>query len=173
MLLKIQIKFEIDSKCRFWILAFSTNFWAIKIDLPGNTVLPQAFVDSKCKRSSLRSQWDFSCDFQTLCKIENDAFRVVCKHGVWKSKKKSHSTLRADRATFTLWVDKSSSKMSNLASFWKPEVWCQTVLPDRSLLKRQKLVENAKMSNFKWDILSRYPMWGKVSLENLTFCDQK
>ena len=140
------------------------QFWAIKIGLPGNTVLPQAFVDSKCKRSSLRSQWDFSCDFQTLCKIENDAFRVVCKHCVWKSKEKSHSTLRADRATFTLWVDKSSLKMSNLESLWKPEVWCQTVLPDRSLLKKTKI---------SGDILNRYPMWGKVSLENLTFCDQK
>ena len=28
-------------------------------------------------------------------------------HGVWKSQKKSHSTLRAKRATFTFWVDKS------------------------------------------------------------------
>ena len=29
------------------------------------------------------------------------------RHGVWKSQKKSHSTLRAKRATFTFWVDKS------------------------------------------------------------------
>ena len=28
-------------------------------------------------------------------------------HGVWKSQKKSHSTLRAKRATYTFWVDKS------------------------------------------------------------------
>ena len=28
-------------------------------------------------------------------------------HGVWKSQKKSHSTLWAERATFTFWVDKS------------------------------------------------------------------
>ena len=28
-------------------------------------------------------------------------------HGVWKSQKKSRSTLRAKRATFTFWVDKS------------------------------------------------------------------
>ena len=28
-------------------------------------------------------------------------------HSVWKSQKKSHSTLRAQRATFTFWVDKS------------------------------------------------------------------
>ena len=28
-------------------------------------------------------------------------------HGVWKSQKKSHSTLQAKRTTFTFWVDKS------------------------------------------------------------------
>ena len=33
-------------------------------------------------------------------------------HGVWKSQKKSHSRLRAKRATFTFWVDRSSSKWS-------------------------------------------------------------
>ena len=67
--------FENYSKCRIRILAFSTNFCPIKTDLSGNTVWPQAsgfqklakmdhfghflltFVHSKCKRSSLRSQW--------------------------------------------------------------------------------------------------------------------
>ena len=33
-------------------------------------------------------------------------------HCVWNSLKKSHWTLRAKRATFTFWVDKSSSNMS-------------------------------------------------------------
>ena len=32
---------------------------------------------------------------------------TTLRHGVWKSQKKSHSTLRAKRATFTFWVDKS------------------------------------------------------------------
>ena len=62
-------------------------------------------------------------------------------HSVWKSPKKSHSTLRAKRVTFTFWVDKSSLKMPkmiNLASFWKSDDWGQTVLPDRSILIRQK-----------------------------------
>ena len=35
--------------------------------------------------------------------------------------------------------------MVNLASFWKTEDRGQTVLPDRSVLKGQKLVENAKI----------------------------
>ena len=32
-----------------------------------------------------------------------------------------------------------------MASFWKPEACGQTVLPDRSVLIGQKLVENAKI----------------------------
>ena len=39
------------------------------------------------------------------------------KQGVWKSKKKSHLTLRAKRATFTFWVDKISSKMPKMIHF--------------------------------------------------------
>ena len=41
-ILSIPTVFENDSKCRFLILAFSTNFCPIKIDLYGNTVWPQA-----------------------------------------------------------------------------------------------------------------------------------
>ena len=55
----------------------------------------------------------------------------------------------------SFWVGKSSLKMPkvvNLVSFWKSEVWGQTVLPDRSILRGQKLVENAKIQTFKWDI---------------------
>ena len=39
------------------------------------------------------------------------------KHGVWESQKKSHSTLRAKRATFTFWVDKSLLKMPKMVHF--------------------------------------------------------
>ena len=74
-------------------------------------------------------------------------------HCVWKSQKKSHSTLRAKRATFTFWVDKSSLKMSKW-SFWKSEAYNQPVLPDRLILIRQKLVGNAKIVKFKCNILS-------------------
>ena len=35
-------------------------------------------------------------------------------HSVWKSQKKSYSTLRAKRATFTFWVDKSSLKVPKM-----------------------------------------------------------
>ena len=42
--------------------------------------------------------------------------QLTC-HGVWKSQKKSHSSLRAKRAKFTFWVDKNSSKMPKNVNF--------------------------------------------------------
>ena len=43
-------------------------------------------------------------------------FRVP--HSIWKSQKKSHSTLRAKRATFTFWVDaKSWLKIAKIGQF--------------------------------------------------------
>ena len=43
-----------------------------------------------------------------------------------------------------------------MTSFWKPVACGQTVLPDRSVLIGQKLVENAKIEKFKCDILSNF-----------------
>ena len=40
-------------------------------------------------------------------------------HGVWKAQKKSHSTLRAKRATFTLQVDKKFIKNAKNGPFWR------------------------------------------------------
>ena len=55
-----------------------------------------------------------------------------------------------ERSELTFWVDKSSlkmPKMANLAIFKKPKVCGLTLLPDRSILIGQKLVENAKIRN--------------------------
>ena len=55
-------------------------------------------------------------------------------HSVWKSNKKSHSTLRAKRVTEKFEWPKvywKCQKWSILATFWKPEACGQTVLPDR------------------------------------------
>ena len=41
------------------------------------------------------------------------------RHGVWKSQKKSHSTLRAKRATFTFWADKSWLKIAKNGLIWR------------------------------------------------------
>ena len=69
----------------------------------------------------------------------------------------SHTILRAKRATFTFYVDKKfikkCQKWSIMASFCKAEAYGQIVLPERLLLKRQKLVDNAKIEKGKCDIL--------------------
>ena len=54
-------------------------------------------------------------------------------------------------------VNKKCPKLSILASFCKSEACGQTVLPDRSILIGQKLVENAKIKKCKCDILSKSP----------------
>ena len=60
-----------------------------------------------------------------------------CPHSVKKSQKKSHTTLRAKRATFTL-----------------ARAWSQTVLPDRSVLKGQKtLWKMPKFNSLSCDLL--------------------
>ena len=41
-------------------------------------------------------------------------------------------------------------------SFCKPEASSQRVLPDKSVLKGQKLMKNAKTEKFKCDILSNF-----------------
>ena len=43
-------------------------------------------------------------------------------------------------------------KLVNLASFWKPEDYGQTALPDSSIVVGQKMLENAKFEIFRWDI---------------------
>ena len=92
------------------------------------------------------------------------------EHGVWKSQKKSHATLRAKPATFTFWVNQKCQKCSILASFWKPEACGQTVLPDRSVFIGQKMVQKAKIQKFKCDIVSNFQtMWESL----LTFEGEK
>ena len=58
-----------------------------------------------------------------------------------------------ERSELRLQVDKSSSKMPktvHFESFWKAEPCCQTVLPDRPFLIRQKLLKNTTyLRNFQ------------------------
>ena len=57
-------------------------------------------------------------------------------------------------------------KLSILASFLKKTEACgQTVLPDRSGLIGQKLVENARIQKFKCDILSNFQTMCDVHFE--------
>ena len=47
--------------------------------------------------------------------------------------------------------------MLNSASFWKPEAWVQTVIPDRSILVGKNWW---KIPKFKWDILVIFKQCG-------------
>ena len=72
-------KFENYLKCRFWILAFFTNFCPFKNDLSSNTVWPSfSFSETRqnwpffvqnvnVARFARNIEWDFFYDFQTLC----------------------------------------------------------------------------------------------------------
>ena len=56
-------------------------------------------------------------------------------------------------------MEKSSlkgAKIGQFGEFLKTEACGQTVLPDRSVLVGQKLVENAKIQKFNCDILSNF-----------------
>ena len=73
-------------------------------------------------------------------------------HGVWKSLKSLIQ--HCERSELRLHFE--WKKWSILASFWKPKACGQTVLPDKSVLTGQKLVENAKIQIYKCDILSNF-----------------
>ena len=64
-------------------------------------------------------------------------------HSVWKSQKKSHSTLRAKRATFTFWVDKSSLKMPKMVNFGE---FLKTWILRSNSVTRQVILNSTKIS---------------------------
>ena len=76
-------------------------------------------------------------------------------HGVWKSQKKSHSTLRAKRATSTFWVNKSELKNTKNDPFW--HVFENLKLQSNSVIRqinfsRTKIGRTSKLKNCKCDI---------------------
>ena len=78
---------------------------------------------------------------------------LVQKFTVFENHRKS-LTQHCQRSELRLhfeWTKGNSKckKWSILASFSKPEACGQTVLPDRSVLILQKLVENAKIQHFE------------------------
>ena len=56
-----------------------------------------------------------------------------------------------------IWNGQKLIKKAKNSQFWKSKVCSQTVLPDRSLLIEQKLVENTKiqMRHFEWVIFKQ------------------
>ena len=85
-------------------------------------------------------------------------------HCVWKSQKKSHSILRAKRAKFTVWVDKSWSKMPKMVHFGDSlKTWS---LRSNSVTRQgQHFLENVE--NAKCDFLSDFQtLWAVISIGN-------
>ena len=67
------------SHLNFWIVAFSTNFYPIKIDLSGNTVWLQASAFQKLAK--LDHFWAFIINFCPL-RMLNETIPVIFKHRV-------------------------------------------------------------------------------------------
>ena len=73
-----------------------------------------------------KSNWESGFLYFKVVEILESNVVLVVVHSVWKSQKKSHSKLRAKRATFSFWVGKSSSKMPimrQFGDFLKPWSW--------------------------------------------------
>ena len=56
--------------------------------------------------------------------------------------------------------------------FGKPKACGQTVLPDRSVLIGQKLVENAKIEKFKCDILGDFQTLCLISISQMKVTEE-
>ena len=85
--------------------------------------------------------WHYTTVFENLRKslIQHCERRELCLHSEWTK------------------VNYKCQQLSILASFWKSEACGQTVLPNKSLLIGQKLVEHAKIKKkFKCDIMSNF-----------------
>ena len=80
-----------------------------------------------------------SCTLYYFFSLSNNLAIVTIEHSVWKSPK------------------------SRIQHCERSEL--HTVLPDRSILLRQKLLENAKIEKFKCDIFSNFQtLWGPRDL---------
>ena len=105
-------------------LLLESRYWASKMPqlkrgrpakvCGGESGFPTVFRSAKCRWEKSRSrdpynttpspaQYVLSWKNTTTSSCISVIFEA--SHGVWKSQKKSHYTLRAKRATFTFWMD--------------------------------------------------------------------
>ena len=101
--------------------------------------------------------------------VQRGIFEINCRklqchngwhHGVWKSQKTTHTTLRAKRATFTFWVDKSWLKMPKMVHFGK---FLKTWSLRSNSVTRQVSFNRTKIGG-KCDILSNFQamLWQQI-----------
>ena len=94
-------------KVAFEFLAFSANFVLLKL-----TYLVTLF---ECKRSLLRSQWDFFCDFQTPCNTISLLLLIsvlFCKYQTNKTSFTNHWFF------FTILLNFVHVKINLLVRYW-------------------------------------------------------
>ena len=128
------------------------SFWAIlSIEKPLDPLGPN-------RSKKLKETWmDTCCSKWAYLKILLQKW--VCARCLKITEKVSFNIVSEASYVYILSGQKfiqNAENRSILASFWQPEACGQTVLPDRSVLIGQKMVENAKIQKFKCDILSNF-----------------
>ena len=99
-----------------WKICLEKPFYGSQLHKLVNVV----FVAYLQSRSFIKFFISLSANLNHFIKyfsLKSKTQNFALKHIVWKSQKKSHSTLRAKRAMFTLRVDKSSLKMPKMVNF--------------------------------------------------------
>ena len=98
-------KFQLDSRVHTSYMAPFHPFFKFPPSMRTKSDLEPTQLDEG-------GAYDIKGDVQSnFCFV---GFKVHSLHGVWKSQKKSHSTLQA---TFSFWVEKSSLKMPKMVNF--------------------------------------------------------
>ena len=115
---RTKIKSKLEASFLLWAV-FTVVVWKRRNELE----IPKALFSNKLLFYRFKRE-DFEGGGLINSSIENRIMllgylllRSMRWHGVWNSQKKSHSSLRAKRATFTFWVNKSLFKMPKMVHF--------------------------------------------------------
>ena len=120
---------EIGSQKIIFVSTFKWPFWCFAVTFYCCDIL---LCDVHCEMKFFQNKWFFTISVWQCLKI---------------TKKKSHSTLRAKRATFTICVDKTSLKNAQntqFDEFLKTYSLRSNSVTKRVSFKRTKIGENAK-----------------------------
>ena len=98
-----------------WSVFFRV-IWTMDHSITLSRNIGTALCNTKMHRTSLKCK-DEACLKSSSFLCTSLYYGGALVHGVWKSQKKSHSTLQAKRATFSFWVDKSELKMPKMVHF--------------------------------------------------------
>ena len=131
-------------------LSISASFWSIILRKPDLKWV------TRFKIWCLTVTTPWACK-NTFLRTKATTRQDQRSHSVWKPQKKSHSTLRAKRAKFTIWVDKSSLKMPQNGQFWR--FYVNLKLAVKQCYQTGHFLTDKnwwEMTKFKCDILSNF-----------------